>query len=77
MADAESAAKLARELHLTRNSLNTAKARGRLSPTVAGQLAERLGEDPGEWIAIAALEAEPPSAARSRLARALEKARKS
>ena len=49
------------ELGLSRNTLATAKIRGRLSPGIAGGIAIKLGENPIEWIAIAALEAEPES----------------
>lgn len=49
------------ELKLSRAALNVAKTRGRLSPSIAGGLAIKLGESPAQWIAIAALEAEPQS----------------
>ncbi|MDR3562019.1 MAG: hypothetical protein P4N59_11375 [Negativicutes bacterium] len=49
------------ELGLSRNVLATAKLRGRLSPGIAGAIAMKLGENPKDWIAIAALEAEPES----------------
>lgn len=49
------------ELGLSRNTLATAKIRGRLSPAIAGGIAMKLGENPIQWIAIAALEAEPES----------------
>ncbi|MBS0443325.1 MAG: hypothetical protein JSR38_15335 [Proteobacteria bacterium] len=51
-------AELTRELKLSDSALSQAKARGRLSPTLAGRIAERLGLDPLPWIALAALEAE-------------------
>ena len=56
-----------RELKLSRNTLATAKLRGRLSPTVAGNLARLLGEPIEHWITVAALEAEPASYARDKL----------
>lgn len=49
------------KLQLNRTALNCAKNRGRLSPAIAGGLAIELGENPAQWIAIAALEAEPAS----------------
>jgi len=49
------------ELGLSKHALAVAKTRGRLSPAVAGSLAIKLGENPIQWIAIAALEAEPES----------------
>lgn len=55
------------QLGISRNALATAKLRGRLSPTVAGNLARLLGEDIDEWIVIAALEAEPATYARNKL----------
>jgi len=55
------AAEWARRLNLTESAFSQAKKRGRLSPTLAGELAANIGEDPREWITIAALEAEPDS----------------
>lgn len=77
LAGAPSAAALARELHIDNSTITQARKRGRLSPTLAGQLAQRLGENPAEWIALAALEAEPPTSARSRLMRVIEHGRNS
>lgn len=74
MVDSPSSAELCRALHVDRTTLAKARERGRLSPTLAGQLAERLGEDPIRWIAAAALEAEPASTAVQRLRRVLTKA---
>ena len=54
-------------LNLARTTLNTAKSRGHLSPAIAGALAEELGEDPHEWIVIAALESERDSACKDRM----------
>ena len=56
-----------RELGLKRNTLSAAKARGRLSPTIAATLATLLHEDATAWTAIAGLEAEPPSRARDKM----------
>lgn len=50
-----------REMNLTDAALTNARKRGRLSPTLAGNFAMKLGENPEQWIAIAALEAEPES----------------
>ena len=55
------AAHWCKELNLTESALTQARKRGRLSPTLAGNFAMKLGEDPKDWIAIAALEAEPES----------------
>jgi len=67
--DAPSAAEWCRRLGVNRTALSVCRARGRLSPTIAGSLAEQMGEDPTEWIAIAALEAEPDSTAKKALMR--------
>lgn len=55
------------ELQLNRTALNVAKNRGRLSPAIAGGLAMKLGENAMQWIAIAAMEAEPDSKTKKRL----------
>lgn len=54
----------ARLLGLSDAAFSMAKKRHRLSPTIAGKIAHELGEDERQWIAIAGLEAEPPSEAR-------------
>lgn len=64
-------ARWADSLELSDAALSQAKKRGRLSPTVAGSIAAELGDNPEHWIAIAALEAEPPSPARTTLMRKL------
>ena len=54
-------AEWARQLGLQRNAITTAKARQRLSPSIAGNLANLLGkprEEIQRWMAIAGLEAE-------------------
>lgn len=63
----KSAAAWHQELDLSRNALHTAKARGHLSPAIAGALAEKLGEDVDRWIVIAALESEKDSACKDRM----------
>lgn len=61
------AAAWAREFNLDRSSFSHVKKQGRLSPVLAGNIAAALGEDPMEWIAIAALEAEKDSEQLERL----------
>jgi len=56
-----------RQLGMSRAALSTAHNRGRLSPTIAGNLARLLGEDVEHWIAVAALEGESPSYGRQKL----------
>lgn len=56
-------------LGLGATTLGAARSRGHLSPTVAGVIAQELGEDEMFWIALAAVEGERPSAQRDRLAR--------
>ena len=66
----------ATELNLSSGTFTMAKNRGRLSPTMAGNLAMKLGENPVHWIAIAALEAEPESQLLQRLKKSQETWRK-
>ena len=61
------------ELNLSRNALHTAKARGHLSPAIAGALADKLGEDPQKWIVIAALESEKDSACKDSMLKRFSK----
>ena len=61
------------KLQLSRGALHTAKARGHLSPAIAGALAEELGKDPKEWIVVAALESERESACKDRMLKWLKK----
>jgi hypothetical protein len=49
------------DMNLSKSAISMAQKRGRLSPTLAGNLAIKLGENPEHWIAVAALEAEPES----------------
>ena len=67
---------LALELNVYSSAFSKARERGRLSPILSGLVAELLGEDVTYWTAIAALEAQPPSAARDRLRRAICRAHK-
>ncbi len=62
------------QLKLSRNALHTAKARGHLSPAIAGALAEKLGDDPQKWIVIAALESEKDSACKDTMLRRFARA---
>ena len=57
------------KLNLARTTLATAKVRGHLSPSIAGALAEEMGEDAQKWLVIAALEGERDSACKSRMVR--------
>lgn len=59
------------ELGMTRNTLAVAKIRGRLSPIIAGGIAMKIGENPIQWMALAALEAEPESGTKKKLLRRL------
>jgi len=61
------------KLKLSRGALHTAKARGHLSPAIAGALAEELGKDPKEWIVLAALESERDSACKTRMVSRMRK----
>lgn len=63
----QKAADWAREFNLTRGALSAAKKQKRLSPILAGNIAMKLGEDPKQWITIAALEAEPETEGKARL----------
>lgn len=66
---AQSLASLANRLGIPANNLRTAKNRGRLTPAVAGSLAEEMDEDPSVWIIAAALEVERDSACKTRMIR--------
>lgn len=70
------AATWARELNVTEAAFTQAKKRGRLSPVMAGTLAEKLHEDAKHWMAIAAIEAEPDSPLRDKLIKSAEVWRK-
>lgn len=56
-----------KQLDVNRTALAVARARGRLSPTIAGNLARLMGMDTERWVAIAALEGEPDSWGKSKL----------
>lgn len=57
------------ELGLSRDTLAAAKNRGHLSPAIAGAIAEKLGLNAINWIAVAALESERDSACAARMKR--------
>lgn len=69
------AAAWARELNISEAAMSVAKKRGRLSPTLAGSLAEKLHEDAIQWTAVAAMEAEPESPAKQALLKRLQNMR--
>jgi hypothetical protein len=56
-------------------ALQMGRARGKVSPVIAGQLAEMLGEPVEHWIAVAAIEAQPRSRVTDHLRRAISAAR--
>lgn len=60
-------AQLCRELDMSSTTLAVADTRGKLSPVAAGNLARLLGENEEHWIAVAALEAAPPSKGKTQL----------
>lgn len=55
------------ELGFCANAIGVAKNRKRLSPVAAGVLAEKIGEDPIYWAAIAGIETEKKSDAKNAL----------
>jgi hypothetical protein len=69
----QNAARWCSRLNLQRSTFSQAKKRGRLSPTLAGNLAIEMGADPIYWTAVAAAEAEPPGPLRDRLEKSLER----
>jgi hypothetical protein len=60
-------------LNLARTTLNTAKSRGHLSPAIAGALAEEMGQNPQDWIILAAMESERDSACKERMLNRIKK----
>lgn len=58
-------------LKLNRNAFHNARIRQHLSPAIAGALASEMGEDPKEWIVVAALESERDSACKTRMVKQL------
>lgn len=57
----------ARDFNITPETFSMAKKQGRLSPVLAGNIAAELGEDPIEWVALAALEAQKDTEQLARL----------
>lgn len=66
-----------RKLGISRTTLAVARVRGRLTPTVAGAMAQAISEDPQLWIAVAALEAAPEGHLNQQLWNALHTGAKS
>lgn len=62
-----------KELGLSKQALYNAKERGHLSPAIAGALADVLGQNPKDWIVVAALESERDSACKDRMVSRLKK----
>jgi len=58
-----------KRLGLSPQALYNARDRAHLSPAIAGALAEEVGEDPKDWIVVAALESERDSACKERMLR--------
>ena len=56
-----------KRLGLSAQALYNARDRGHLSPAIAGALAEEIGENPKDWIVVAALESERDSACKDRM----------
>jgi hypothetical protein len=67
----------AKTLGLSKRLLYTSKYREHLSPAVAGALAEELGQDPDQWIVVAALESERDSACKDRMVKRMARAARS
>ena len=67
VATAKSERELCRQLGLGETTLNMARTRGHLSPTVAALIAEKLGEDQIYWTAIAGLESDKANPHREKL----------
>jgi hypothetical protein len=65
--DVKPIAEWTRELGLSQKALYTARDRGHLSPAIAGDLADRIGESMEKWVVIAAAESERDSASKDRL----------
>ena len=62
---------LCRQLGVAPTNISMARRRGNMSPLLAGQLAETLGQNVEHWMAIAVLESTPKSRTSERLARAI------
>ena len=62
---------LSMQLGHSPTALKQARTRGNVSPILAGQLAEMLGENVEHWIAVAAIEAQPRSRVTDHLRRTI------
>ncbi len=71
--EVKNVAEWTKELGLSKQALYNAKERGHLSPAIAGALADVLGQDPKDWIVVAALESERESACKDRMLKRLKK----
>lgn len=67
------AARWCDSLNITKGAISQAKKRGRLSPTLAANIAIDMGADPIFWAAIAAAEAEPEGPLKDRMVQSLER----
>lgn len=67
----ESQAALARRLGLSTAALAVARHAGHLSPSIAGAIADDIGEDAGHWSLQAAAEGEKNPTLKRRLAAAV------
>lgn len=67
------AADWCRHFNITKGAFSQARKRGRLSPTLAGNLAMEMGADPVFWTAVAAAEAEPDGPLRKKIEQLLER----
>ncbi|PNG48913.1 hypothetical protein WDL1P2_00568 (plasmid) [Variovorax sp. WDL1] len=63
----------ARRLEVSEEALRVARFRGRLSPVLAGCIAEDLQLDAARWIVVAALETERDTACKSSMVRHFSK----
>jgi len=68
---------LSQRLGHSATAITTAKQRGNLSPILAGQLAEIVGENVEHWMAVAVIEGTPKSRITDSLKRAITATRNS
>lgn len=66
-------AELCRKIKTATSAIRVARHNGRLSPVIAGNLANFLGEDVTRWIAIAAIESAPNTPSKRHLENSLKK----
>ena len=67
---------LCRKISTANSAIRVARHNGRLTPVIAGNLAEFVGEDVTHWIAIAAIESAPDTPSKRRLESSLKNWRK-